>query len=447
MGRYSKVVWSEGLFLQPQHFQQQERYLENLIINRPDPSGLSEWGIVECEWDPHLLGLGKFGLTVCRGVLPDGTLFDAPALDKLPEPIDIPEDVIDTLVYLALPLSTPGAIEVGLTTTEKAFCRYQAEEWEVKDNVSSTGNFTQMQVGRLSIELKLQSDNLGGFSCLSIAKIKEVLLDKTVKLDENFIPPCLNIQAIPRLANFAKELLNLLSHRGETLAQSLNSLYDNTAEMMDILLLHTINRLEALLHGWVGKKNIHPEQFYLYLNDALGSLAIFNENHRHLGKLPSYQHQNLKSTFEPLLTEIRQALSRVIQQKAILLNLEVNEYGMWFAPLEDKNLVQSAQFILAAASDFPLESLSQHLLSSIKIAASDRIQELITHVISGIPLQRLATIPREIPIKTDYLYFSLSKTQPLWQDLVSATGMTIYIGNDIPGLQLQLWAIRETYTV
>ena len=29
-----KVVWSEGMFLRPQHFQQQERYLEALVRRR-----------------------------------------------------------------------------------------------------------------------------------------------------------------------------------------------------------------------------------------------------------------------------------------------------------------------------------------------------------------------------------------------------------------------------
>ena len=31
MSWYSKVVWSEGMFLRPQHFQQQDRYLEALV--------------------------------------------------------------------------------------------------------------------------------------------------------------------------------------------------------------------------------------------------------------------------------------------------------------------------------------------------------------------------------------------------------------------------------
>ena len=34
MSWYSKVLWSEGLFLRPHHLQQNDRYLERLVENR-----------------------------------------------------------------------------------------------------------------------------------------------------------------------------------------------------------------------------------------------------------------------------------------------------------------------------------------------------------------------------------------------------------------------------
>ena len=34
MSWYSKVVWSEGLFLRPHHLQQNDRYLEHLVAAR-----------------------------------------------------------------------------------------------------------------------------------------------------------------------------------------------------------------------------------------------------------------------------------------------------------------------------------------------------------------------------------------------------------------------------
>ena len=35
----NKVVWSEGLFLRPQHFQQQDRYFERYIDGRCEAIG------------------------------------------------------------------------------------------------------------------------------------------------------------------------------------------------------------------------------------------------------------------------------------------------------------------------------------------------------------------------------------------------------------------------
>ena len=35
----NKVVWSEGLFLRPQHFQQQDRYFEHYIDSRCNAAG------------------------------------------------------------------------------------------------------------------------------------------------------------------------------------------------------------------------------------------------------------------------------------------------------------------------------------------------------------------------------------------------------------------------
>jgi type VI secretion system protein ImpJ len=41
----SKVVWSEGLLLQPHHFQQHDRYLENLVQARCAGLRPYPWGV------------------------------------------------------------------------------------------------------------------------------------------------------------------------------------------------------------------------------------------------------------------------------------------------------------------------------------------------------------------------------------------------------------------
>src|SRR5678816_708273 len=68
MSAHNRVVWSEGLFLQPQHFQQQDRYFERYIETRCHPLVPYSWGFTEIEFERDFLKIGKVGLRRLTGV-------------------------------------------------------------------------------------------------------------------------------------------------------------------------------------------------------------------------------------------------------------------------------------------------------------------------------------------------------------------------------------------
>src|ERR671913_11847 len=111
MSSYNRVIWSEGLFLQPQHFQQQDRYFERYVETRCQPLAAYSWGFTEIEIERDLLSIGKFALRRAAGVFPDGTPFRMPEDDPLPTPIDI-GPVRDQVIHLAVPLRSAGAPDV-----------------------------------------------------------------------------------------------------------------------------------------------------------------------------------------------------------------------------------------------------------------------------------------------------------------------------------------------
>ena len=105
----NRVVWSEGMFIGTQHFQQHDRYLENLIDARSRPLSAGAWGFSELLIDQGLLAQGKLAIVSARGLLPDGTPFTIPQDDLAPSPLNIDDNLRDGLVYLALPLKRAGA--------------------------------------------------------------------------------------------------------------------------------------------------------------------------------------------------------------------------------------------------------------------------------------------------------------------------------------------------
>src|ERR1043166_8688082 len=97
-----KVVWSEGMFLQPQHFQQHDRYLERVVAGRAAPLQAYGWGFATLELEPAALAIGKLQIVAATGIFPDGTPFDIPHNDPPPAPLEIGADVKDELIVLAL---------------------------------------------------------------------------------------------------------------------------------------------------------------------------------------------------------------------------------------------------------------------------------------------------------------------------------------------------------
>ena len=133
MSSYNRVVWSEGLFLQPQHLQQQDRYLERYVETRCHGLIAHAWGFTEVEIERDFLSSGKFGLRRAAGVFPDGTPFRMPEDDPLPAPIDIDVQMRDQLISLAVPLRRGGDLEVSRDGDGDRLARHQVREWQVRD--------------------------------------------------------------------------------------------------------------------------------------------------------------------------------------------------------------------------------------------------------------------------------------------------------------------------
>jgi hypothetical protein len=72
----NKVIWSEGLFIRPQHFQQNDRYYTNELRTSTYQARPNNWGFFNLKIDEHLLSTGKIILESASGIMPDGTLFD-----------------------------------------------------------------------------------------------------------------------------------------------------------------------------------------------------------------------------------------------------------------------------------------------------------------------------------------------------------------------------------
>ena len=99
---HNKVIWTEGMFLQPQHFQQQDRFAARQLDGRIAAGLQWPWGLVSLQIDDAALLQGRVVLSAARGVLPDGTAFAVPDDDAAPPAFEVPPDARDQLLVLAV---------------------------------------------------------------------------------------------------------------------------------------------------------------------------------------------------------------------------------------------------------------------------------------------------------------------------------------------------------
>ena len=128
MSWYSKVFWSEGLFLRPHHLQQNDRYVEHLVESRVRQITPYPWGFSHLEIDRDLAQQSKFSLRRAAGIMPDGTPFDIPADSPIPEPIDVPDTAAGQISWLSMPVAAPNTREVDDKASDSASRYHRGSE-------------------------------------------------------------------------------------------------------------------------------------------------------------------------------------------------------------------------------------------------------------------------------------------------------------------------------
>ena len=444
MSAHNKVVWSEGLFLQPQHFQQQDRYLERYVEARCQALIPHSWGFTECELERDFLGIGKFGLRRAAGVFPDGTPTRMPEDDPLPAPIDVGPHVRDQIVYLAVPLRRSDALEVDRAAGGDELVRHDVREREARDATATSGNPAVLEVGALRTRLLLQSDVTAAYACVPLAHLVECRADKQVVLEDRFIPTVLQTRAASRLATFMTELVGLLHQRGEALGGRVAGTGRGaSAEIADFLMLQAINRYEALLAHYADSGVLHPEELFRVCVSAAGELATFTAASKRGPALAGYRHDHLRESFEPVMAALRASLSAVLEQSAIPIPIEAKKFGLSVATVADRALYTTAVFVLAARADLPAEELRRRFPAQLKIGPVEKIRDLVNLQLPGVPVHAVPVAPRQIPYHSGFVYFELDQTSDLWTQLQSSGGVALHVAGEFPGLTLEFWAIRS----
>ena len=443
MRQLQPVIWSKGTFLNPQHLQTQDRFLESMLEFRMDALNFRPWGFRELRVDQEALAAGNFAVSAASGILPDGLAFDIPDSDPAPPPrplapaFDADHDTCE--VYLAIPNLRDRGLNVSMAD-RNANTRYVAEVILVRDENSGLSE-KPLQIARKGFRFLVEGEPRQGYSVLRVASIKRTP-SGAFQAENNFVPPLLDIGTSDYLVAILRRLVEILTAKSATLGgmrrQKNQSLADFTAsDIANFWLLFTVNSYFPLLRHLFETRKGHPEGLFTVMAALAGTLTTFSQKYQPRD-LPGYDHEELSACFTNLDEKLRELLETVVPSNFVSLPLKLVQPSIYATAIADDKYLKNTKMYLAINAEMKEPDLIKLAPRLVKVGSANQIETFIRQALPGVRIAHLASPPGAIPIKMNYQYFSLNQAGDEWDAVGRSRNLAAYVPADFPNPQLEL---------
>ncbi|GAA0433644.1 type VI secretion system baseplate subunit TssK [Massilia aurea] len=453
----SKVLWDEGLFLRPQHFQQQERYHDARLNQTACALHPYCWGVRRMTIDLDALRNDVLRLEALSLLFPEGEVYRAPDGDILPPQVrlaDLPPELQTVTYHAALPAlrahgencensAGPGD---GVHELQDAL-RFSRHERETSDLYSSAAEAPVTYL-RKTLRLVADGDALEAFESFPLLRLRRVATGG-FEPDPGFMPPSLSIDAVAgpgmglhgALARLMEKLLaKVTALYGDLREPSRNVVEIRGGDVSAFWLLHTASAGYAALAHYLHHRELHPERLYGALLHLAGGLMTYSRSYR-LDDLPAYVHADPGPPFARLDGIIRDLLDTVISSRYFTIALRHDRPSYYHGALDSGRITPQTTLYLAVAADLPALRLVESVPLQFKVGAPEDVDRCVLSALPGVRLLHAPQVPSAIPVRPDMVYFVLDVRGALYEAMLKAQAMSVYVPNGLRELRLELIAV------
>ncbi|HEX6053410.1 MAG TPA: type VI secretion system baseplate subunit TssK [Gemmatimonadaceae bacterium] len=446
--RVNRVVWEEGMFLAPQHFQAQRRHFEECLGHTIDALFPFGYGVTSAALDTEALGGGTLALSHARGIFPDGTAVAVPEADAPPPATSLADRFSPTrgahLVLLAIPAWQPDAANVAvangahadrLGTGDMRGTRYVETVANVRDETSGE-DATEIHFAAKRLRLCLDHEVAPTDVTLPVARVRRDGSGRYV-VDPDYIAPTLQIGASERLLEILRSVIGMLEAKGASLSASLGPAGTQRAgaapaayvgnELATRWLLHAVRSAEAPLRHLLATRRAHPERLWTELSRLSGALCTFSLTTQ-ARDLPTYAHDDLGGCFGALEHHLRTHLDVVVAAKAVVIPLPRGQDTLYGAAIGDPRCFDaSARWFLGVRSALSARDTIVALPQLSKVCARRFVLELTRRAIPGFTLEHVPSPPAGLAPRAELTYFEVVRAGPCDTALTATKEIGVYV--------------------
>lgn len=445
MSYSAKVLWGEGLFLRPQHFQRQDAYHEARLFESIQAIQPYNWGVRSVRFDRDALGSNVLRASELSLVFPDGALYAAPQADDLPPPValdTLPDGINEFTFYLALhPVRETG--QNYATEGDGFVSRYVSKQGIVPDHFTDAAE-ADITFLKTSVKLIAHSEPRDQLLSVPLVRVRRTATSG-FELDESFVPPCLAIDASPLLHQRLRQLIDALQAKVNALygfhrEPTKNIIEFRSGDIASFWLLHTASAAFAALAHLYQHSALHPERLFQELLRLAGQLMTFSKGYA-LADLPAYRHDDPGPGFARLDGMLRDLLETVISTRYFAIALEEVRPSFHAGRLDSGKIDDKTQFFLAVSADLPAVELVDAVPARFKVGAPDDVDKLVLSAMPGVRLAYTPQVPPAIPVRPGACYFALEARGALYERMLQARSTMIYAPSGLNDLKLELIAV------
>ena len=445
----SRVVWSEGMYLGPQHFQTQSRYFEDSVRFAIEHAWFEPWGLSSYDLDSSAIENGRVSLVSAHGIFEDGLVFELRSdCDPLPAERRIqelfPPSADNIVMLLAVPKWQERQPNCALNGNS-ASTRYRASERQIRDlNTGTDGK--AVRLCEKNIQIITQDEIREDLLTIPLARIRRDGAGGFM-YDPTFVPPCTKLTASNWLMSFLSQFIEIFEEKRKALMLPRNKAGGYQAglsqlEVSNFWFLHAINdALVALKHLHASKRG-HPEELFRELSRVAGALCTFNVD-SDPNALPLYDHRHLDRCFDVLGKHIREHLEIMVPSNTVAVPIQASDPNFYFGDANDQRCFGRSRWILGIGSSAGEAEVLTKAPYLVKICSGLFVRELVKRAIPGLTLVHLPAPPSAISAKVDLQYFSVSRSGPCWDHICDTRRVGIYVPNELPNATVELQVILE----
>ena len=439
------LYWHQGLFLQPQHFQQFDLYIQSLFEPLRFLSSPYAWGLKSIKIADVSLKNSIIELVEGEFVLKDGTWISVPE-NATVRPRALRDDDLESGKPVRVYIGIRDWNRTGRNVTvvkqpaevSSAGTRFVTfdESEEVRD-MHQGGDTAPVKTMSYALRIIWEDelDECAEYQVLPVAEIENA--DGVLKVSTVYIPPILSIGSSSILRQIIHGIRDRIASRCRKLEEykspkGIQSAQVEMSYIVFMLALRSLNRYVPLLYHLTETDAVHPWNVYGLLRNIIGELSTYTDRIDSLGRLmdgtsllPPYDHEDIHHCFNEASLLIGELLETIVIGPESIIHMK-RENGLFKAKVSSEILSVNNSFFLVLQTAESRDRVLETIRSIAKFSSINYMKILIERALPGLPLKHNLNPPPGLPKRPNSYYFEIDQSHAQWIEIRKNQSVCFY---------------------